>query len=480
METVAISSSLEEGALHTQVCDFAVILEDDDPRAAYMNIERIVATALQWKCTAIHPGYGFLAENAELARQTEAAGLIFVGPTAETIHLMGGKIEARKSMENAGVPVIPGRHDVSTAKALKKAASEIGFPLLIKASAGGGGKGMRRVSDPSELAASAEAAKREAEKSFGDGTVYLEKFVSPARHIEVQILGDGTGRVVHFGERDCSVQRRYQKIVEIAPAPDLDDDVRARLHQAAVMAGEAVNYRGAGTVEFVLGPDQSFYFLEMNTRLQVEHPITECVFGVDLVTLQLEVAHGMPLNIAQEDVVPRGHAIEARLYAEDPQRGFLPAPGPLLRFVAPSGPGIRVDAGFQSGDVIHSDFDPMIAKIIAWAPTREQAVARIRRALRETVLLGLRNNLEFLKFVMEHKEFQSGSVDTGFVDQNIDEALAERAPSSWAFALAELGARAGGFPSDGPQTSSAADPFSPWAPGRVSTPSVLSPERGRS
>jgi len=462
--TVGVFSSVDRNAFHTRYVDQAVELPGEDPRGAYLDMDAILEIAAEHNCDAIHPGYGFLSENADFSERCKQAGVRFVGPAADTIRDMGGKIRARELMKEANVPVIPGI-DAGDDDALIKGAQDVGYPLLVKASAGGGGKGMRRVEAPEELAEALAAARREAAGSFGDATVYLEHLVRPARHIEVQILGDTHGNVVHLGERDCSAQRRYQKVVELAPAPELPDDVRTALCEAAVQAAKAVNYVGAGTVEFVLGPDNSFYFLEMNTRLQVEHAITEEVFGVDLVKAQLEVAAGQPLRFSQDDLVGRGCSVECRIYAEDPAAGFLPAPGHLVSFVMPSGAGIRFDTGVQSGDTISADYDPMIAKLICTAGDREAALSLTEQTLRETVILGTKTNLVFLADLVA--AMKETTVDTQYIEREMADWQAQSELSDRIYGVAavfdalESGGRATGSGSDD------TDLYSPWRPGAV-------------
>jgi geranyl-CoA carboxylase alpha subunit len=386
-----------------------------------LRIDALIEAARQCGADAIHPGYGFLAENASFARAVRDAGLLFIGPSAETIETMGLKTAARARMHAAGVPIVPGcelAQDAS-AKAQARAAQEVGYPLLVKASAGGGGKGMRSVEAPDQLAAAVVAARSEAAAAFGDPTVYLERRLLRPRHVEVQIFGDSHGQIVHLLERDCSLQRRHQKLVEESPAPGLGAKLRAEMHAAALAAARATGYLGAGTVEMLLDESGAFYFLEMNTRLQVEHPVTECVTGIDLVAEQIRVAEGHPLSFAQSDIDAKGHAIEVRLYAEDPSAGFLPQTGRALRFAPPCGPGLRVDAGIETGSEIALYYDPLLAKIVAHGRDRQQAIARLRVGLRETVLLGVGHNLEYLQAILGHAAFAQGEVHTGFLEQHL-------------------------------------------------------------
>ena len=395
---VAVYAGPDATRPHVLIADEAVCLDapgdaststgtahDARPVASYLSVERVIDAARRVGADAIHPGYGFLSERPALAAACVDAGLTFIGPPAAVIERMGSKLEARQLMEAAGVPCVPGARPVDQSiEALRAAAIQVGMPLLVKASAGGGGKGMRAVERIEDLDEALGAARRESEAAFGDGTLYIERRLDRPRHIEVQILADAHGTTLHLGERECSLQRRHQKVIEEAPSPVVSPALRARLGAAAVAAARAAGYRNAGTVEFLLvgdGEDASFYFLEMNTRLQVEHPVTELVMGLDLVHLQLDVADGLALRLAQEAIVPRGHAVECRVYAEAPAHGFLPQAGPVLRYREPQGPGIRVDSGVREGDVITPDFDPLLAKLVAHAPTRDMALARARQAL---------------------------------------------------------------------------------------------------
>jgi len=469
IETVALFAPPDEGSLHVVSCTEAEAIDGETPSAAYLDIERILAIAKSRNCDAIHPGYGFLSENPGFAQACAQSEIIFVGPSPETISSMGKKIEARELMGKAEVPVIPGATMEQDLGSLHKEAQTIGFPLLIKASAGGGGKGMRRVDAAEELEAAVQGAQREAQGSFGDSTVYLERLVTPARHVEVQIVGDAHGDIRHVGTRDCSAQRRYQKVVEEAPAPGLPPEVAEALHQAALKAARAVDYVGAGTVEFIVGPELDFYFLEMNTRLQVEHPVTEEVYGVDLVNAQLRIAMGEKLEDILGEPTPRGVAFECRIYAEDPANNFLPSPGPLLTFIAPEGPGIRVDTGVRSKDDISPFFDPMIAKIVAYGPTRQAALARMGAALKQTVILGTRTNLAFLADIIKHPEFIQAAVDTGFLAREFSSWThpSKEASDEVFAAMSVHGAlweTKGGRAAGGPLRDSA----SPWKPGAVS------------
>jgi acetyl-CoA carboxylase biotin carboxylase subunit len=448
LESVAVVSEADRHSLAAQLADRVVEIGPAESTRSYLDVERILAAADSTGSDAIHPGYGFLAENAGFARSVQDAGLVFVGPPAEVIEAMGIKTTARARMEAAGVPVVPGARlePDSDAGQLLEAAERVGYPLLVKAAAGGGGKGMRAVKEPDALLTAIDAARREAATAFADDTVYLERMLVDPRHVEVQILADGHGRVLHLGERDCSIQRRHQKVVEEAPAPGLDDDLRARMHEAAVQAAAAVGYTGAGTVEMLLDRGGEFYFLEMNTRLQVEHPVTELVWGIDLVEQQLLIADGQPLSFGQEDLAPRGCALEVRLYAEDPASGFLPQTGTIGLFEPASGPGVRIDAGIASGAEVGLYYDPMLAKLCAVGADRSQARLRLLEALRETVLLGVRTNQSYLARILDHEAFARGDVHTGFIGQYLEgeSGSAEPAPALVAAAAALFTGRAGG------------------------------------
>ncbi len=437
VRAAAVYSDADARARHVQLADEAYYIGAASPAHSYLDGARLVQTALAAGCDCLHPGYGFLSEAPDFAQMALDAGLAWIGPGPEAIRLMGVKTEARALMAQAGVPLVPGfQSEDADDAAFRQAAARIGWPVMVKAAGGGGGKGIRIVRDPAQLPEALAAARHEAAHAFGDPRLFLEKYVEGARHIEVQVLADAHGNVVHLFERECSAQRRHQKIVEEAPSPLLTPETRARMGRAAVDAARAVGYVNAGTVEFIAAPDGAFYFLEMNTRLQVEHPITEQVTGLDLVQLQFRVAAGEALPFAQPDIVQRGHAIECRIYAEDPHNDFLPAVGPVLRFIPPEGPGVRVDAGIQSGDEITIHYDPLVAKVIASAPTRAEAIARMQRALAETVVLGTTTNLPFLRALLAHPAFRAGAVDTGFVDARLRELLPPPAPPSDAALLA--------------------------------------------
>jgi acetyl-CoA carboxylase biotin carboxylase subunit len=417
--TVAVYSDADREALHVRMADEAYHIGAAPSAESYLRQEKIIETAKRSGAEAIHPGYGFLSENAGFVRRVRSEGLTFIGPPPEAIEAMGGKISARKIAVEAGVPVVPGTteplKDFEEAKAV---AAEIGFPVMLKASAGGGGKGMRLVASEKDLKNALEAAQSEALASFGDDAVYIEKAIVRPRHIEIQIFSDTHGNHVHLGERECSIQRRHQKVIEECPSPINDAALREKMGECAVRVAKAVGYAGAGTVEFLVSDlDRSFYFLEMNTRLQVEHPVTEMVTGIDLVREQLRVAAGEPLSFAQEDVVLKGHAIECRVYAEDPDNGFLPSPGKITRLRLPKGGGVRDDGGVYEGAEVSIFYDPMISKLVAYGRDRREAIDRMRRALTEYEVGGIKTTLPFFREVMEDAEFIEGKLDTGFIDR---------------------------------------------------------------
>jgi acetyl/propionyl-CoA carboxylase alpha subunit len=408
---VAVFSEADAGARHVRIADEAVSIGPAPAKESYLSIPKLLDAARATRCDAVHPGYGFLSENAEFAQAVLDADLVWVGPPPAAIRAMGLKIESRERMRAAGVPVVPGTHDADDATAV----AAIGFPVLVKASAGGGGKGMRLVERAEDLPRAIEACRREAGSAFGDATVYLERYIERPRHVEVQVLGDVHGRVEAVGERECSLQRRHQKVIEESPSPAVAPELRARLAAAATAAARAVGYVNAGTVEFLLAADGTFYFLEMNTRLQVEHPVTEEAWGVDLVALQLKVAAGEALP--ELPAHPMAHAIEARVYAEDADHGFLPQTGRVLVYREPAGPGIRVDSGIEEGSEVSIHYDPMLAKVIARGATREEARRRLAAALRETVILGVTTNVSWLRRVLETEAVARGEVDTSYLER---------------------------------------------------------------
>jgi acetyl-CoA carboxylase biotin carboxylase subunit len=471
--TVAVVSEADRTSLHARACDEVVVVGPAAARESYLRTDRILEAATATGADAIHPGYGFLSENTDFARAVMAAGLVWIGPPPDAIDAMGSKIAARLTMEAAGVPVVPGIHSAGQAiDALVAAGNSIGYPLLVKAAAGGGGKGMRSVHDPKDLVEAIEGAQREALAAFGDGAVYLEKLLLKPRHVEIQVFADAHGTVVHLGERECSIQRRHQKVIEEAPSPFLTPELRAAMGQAAVAAARAVAYVGAGTVEFMVDAEGHFYFLEMNTRLQVEHPVTELITGLDLVAWQIRVARGERLPFA--DCPPlRGWAMEARLYAEDPTQGFLPATGRLLRFRLPSMPGVRLDTGYVEGDEIMMHYDPMIAKLITWGETREAARERLVAALSAWEIAGVTTNVTFLRDLAAHPAFARGDTHTGFIAEHWPDGYAEAPiPRELLVALAVAGAFGGSSPLASPFIAAAttpsegaqegADPVSVW------------------
>jgi acetyl-CoA/propionyl-CoA carboxylase biotin carboxyl carrier protein len=434
VRTVAVYTDADSRARHVHDADVAVRV------ASYLSIEDIVAAARATGAQAVHPGYGFLAENAAFARACADAGLVFVGPPPAAIEAMGDKIRAKQTVSAAGVPVVPGRNLAGMSDDdLVEAAAEVGYPVLVKPSAGGGGKGMRQVADPADLRGALESARREARGAFGDDTLLIERFVTDPRHIEIQVLADAHGNVIHLGERECSLQRRHQKIIEEAPSPLLGPADRARMGEAAADAARSVAYQGAGTVEFIVSTDRpdEFFFMEMNTRLQVEHPVTELVTGIDLVEQQLLVAAGEKLAIGQSDVDIKGHAVEARVYAEDPAHGFLPTGGTVLALAEPAGPHLRVDSALRAGTVVGSSYDPMLAKVIAWAPDRGAALRRLSAGLADTAVLGLGTNVAFLRALLADSDVVAGRLDTGLVERKLAVLTAGEVPDL-VFAAAAL------------------------------------------
>ena len=432
IETVAVYSDVDRLAPHVQIADHAVAIGPAPAAQSYLVIEKILAACKATGADAVHPGYGFLSENEDFADACGAAGITFIGPSADAMRKMGSKTEARKTVSAAGTPVVPGDNGPTgdgfpTAEEALVSARKIGFPVLIKAAAGGGGKGMRLVGGEAEFVAAFDGARREATSAFGDGTVYLEKAIERPRHIEIQVFGDHHGNIVHLGERDCSIQRRHQKVIEEAPSPVVSPELRAKMGAAAIAAARAVAYVGAGTCEFLLGADGGFYFLEMNTRLQVEHPVTEMIYGLDLVSWQLDVAEGRPLPLGQQalDARRRGHAFECRIYAEDPVK-FLPSPGTITHMRVPDGPYVRNDSGCYEGAEIPVHYDPMISKLVVWGEDRARALARMRRALDEYQVRGIETNLPFHRRCVRQAAFVAGDYDTGFIGRNAAE-LAPRA-----------------------------------------------------
>ena len=424
IRTVAVYSEADRESLHVRFADEDVCIGPPPARESYLNVPRIIAAAEVTGADAIHPGYGFLAENADFSEICERSELTFIGPTPQQIRLMGDKAAARRTMKEVGVPIVPGTDAIGDPDEALAQARDIGFPVLIKAAAGGGGKGMRVAQDADEFERQYSMARNEAAAAFGDDTVYVEKYLSRTRHIEFQILGDSHGRVVHLGERDCSIQRRHQKLIEEAPSPALTPELRQAMGDAAVRGAKAIDYVGAGTIEMLLNEDNSFYFMEMNTRIQVEHPVTEMCTGVDLVREQIRTAAGLPLTLPDHVIQLRGHAIECRINAEDPSRNFAPSPGTIATFHPPGGPGVRVDTHMYAGYRVPPFYDSLLMKLIVHAATRDEAIARMRRALAETVIEGVHTTLPFLQAVMDHPAFQAGDVDTRFLDRMMSERVA--------------------------------------------------------
>lgn len=435
LKGVVVYHAADRGTLAVQMADAAIEITGSTPVAAYLDAAQILAAAQASGAGAIHPGYGFLSENKTFCAAVEAAGLRFIGPTPEQIDLMGDKVRARNAVEKGGFPVAPSAIEDDDPATFVERARAVGAPLLIKPSAGGGGKGMRIVRDLSLLETEIERARSEGQRYFGDGRLYAERYIENPRHIEVQVLGDGQGNVVHVFERECSVQRRFQKIVEETPSPALDDAKRGDICETAAGIARAIGYRNAGTVEFIFGQQGEYYFLEMNTRLQVEHPVTEEITGIDLVAEQLRIAAGEALGYGQDAVTAQGHAIEFRIYAEDAARGYTPTTGPLLVLQAPQGDGVRWDSGVVQGGEVTAAFDPMIAKLIIKGDSREQAIARADAALRDTVILGCKTNTAFLRRLIGHPAFVSGDVHTGFLDANPDIAAEPELPAERLHAL---------------------------------------------
>ncbi|HEX8431196.1 MAG TPA: acetyl-CoA carboxylase biotin carboxylase subunit [Longimicrobium sp.] len=423
IRTVAVYSEADRESLHVRFADEDVCIGPPPARESYLNIPRIIAAAEITGADAIHPGYGFLAENAEFSEICERSELTFIGPTPQQIRMMGDKATARRTMRDVGVPIVPGTDAIGDPEEALAQAKEIGFPVLIKAAAGGGGKGMRVALDADDFLRAFAMAKNEAAAAFGDDTVYVEKYLARPRHIEFQILGDQHGRVIHLGERDCSLQRRHQKLLEEAPSPALDDDLRQRMGEAAVRGAKAIDYVGAGTIEMLLNEDNSFYFMEMNTRIQVEHPVTEMCTGFDLVKEQIRAAAGLPLSMPDTEIQLRGHAIECRINAEDPSRNFAPSPGQITVFHPPGGPGVRIDTHVYAGYRVPQFYDSLLAKLIVHGATRPEAIARMRHSLASFVIEGVHTTIPFLLQVMDHPGFMAGDVDTKFLER----WMAERA-----------------------------------------------------
>jgi acetyl-CoA carboxylase, biotin carboxylase subunit len=416
--TAAVYSEADRGALHVRMADEAYAVGASPSRESYLVIEKIIDAARQSGAEAIHPGYGFLAENSAFAKACEDAQITFIGPSADSMALMGSKIEARRAVAKYGVQSVPGTLDpIMSDSEAREIAARVGYPIMLKASGGGGGKGLRFVGSEDELESALRNTRSEALAAFGDDAIYIEKFVQKPRHIEIQVLADRNGNAVYVGERECTIQRRHQKVIEECPSPVVDAGLRARMGEAALKVVKAANYYNAGTVEFLVDAHGQFYFLEMNTRLQVEHPVTEMVTGLDLVKLQIAVARGEKLALQQGDVAMRGAAIECRIYAEDPENNFFPSPGKIVRLRKPSGPGVRDDGGVYEGWTVPIEYDPLISKLVAWGSTRDEAIARMQRALREYRIEGIKTNVRFFSEILRHPDFRKGDFDTGFIDR---------------------------------------------------------------
>lgn len=416
--SVAVYSEEDRNSMHVQLADERICIGEGSARNSYLNMDRIITAALNAGADAVHPGYGFLSENSDFARKCREFGLVFIGPDPHVIDRMGNKSQARKTMMAAGIPVVPGTVDpVTDVETAKRLAREIGYPVMIKASSGGGGKGMRQAMSEAEFEFQFNLAQRESANAFGDDAMYLEKLIQEPRHVEVQIMADSQGHVVALGDRDCSVQRNHQKLIEESPSPAVDGETRQRMYDAAILAAKTVGYTNAGTIEFILDQQGVFYFMEMNTRIQVEHGVTELVTGTDLVAEQLRIAAGEPLSFSQEDVRLRGHAIECRINAEIPEKNFMPSPGKITVLHLPGGNGVRVDTALYTGYIVPSDYDSMIAKILVHAPTRADAIRKMRAALNETLIVGVETNLDFQFRIMHNPVFCEGRADTGFIEK---------------------------------------------------------------
>jgi len=459
ISSVAVYSEVDLDSPHVLMADEAVLIGSANPSESYLNFNKIIDAAKKTNSDAIHPGYGFLSENGDFAKYVVDSGIIFIGPDSETIKSMGDKAESKKMMADAGVPTIPGSEGELSGN-VDATAREIGYPLMVKAAAGGGGKGMRVVNNPDDLESAIEAASNEARNSFGNDTLIIEKYLDKPRHIEVQILGDKQGNVVHLFERECSIQRRHQKIIEESPSPAINNKLRKMMGEAALKAAEAVSYSNAGTVEFLF-QDGEFYFLEMNTRLQVEHGVTEMVCGIDIVKWQIRIANGESLDFQQKDIKQRGHSIECRIYAEDPSRDFLPTPGFIRKLVLPEGPGIRNDIGVIEGQEVSSAYDPLLAKLVVWDSCRNSAINRMEHALSNFVIMGLITNQPFLRDIMSHDSYRKASFTTKFVNEHF---------SGWGFAplspeVIAAAMLASSSTTQKAATESSRDPYSPWSKG---------------
>jgi len=459
VETVAVHSDADRHALHVRLADEAVPIGPAPALESYLRIDTLIDAARETSADALHPGYGFLAENAELAAACAGAGIRFIGPEPDVIRAMGQKVEARRIAGEAGVPLVPGSDALDDPGSIAREARTIGLPVLIKASAGGGGKGMRVVRREADLESAADGARREARAAFGDPAVFVEKYLEEPRHVEIQVLADHHGAAVHLFERECSIQRRHQKILEETPSPGIDSGTRQKMGEAALSLVRASRYTNAGTVEFLVDRDGGFYFLEMNTRIQVEHPITEMVTGVDLVAWQVRIASGEKLGLEQQALSQRGHAIECRIYAEDPAAGFLPSPGRILVAREPRGPGVRCDSGILEGSDVPPDYDPILAKVVTHAETRDRAIARMRTALDDTVILGVETTTRFLRELLDHPEFLEGRTYTDFIPRHLGSWSPSRELPDEALVAAAVGARAGWRTATGRGREALPDPW---------------------
>ena len=467
--TVAVYSEADREALHTREADEAVPIGPAEAARSYLNINALVSAATKAGADAIHPGYGFLSQSGDFVDAVSAAGLTFIGPPAEAHRRMGDKQGARRLMASAGVPIVPGYDgDDQSDATLRAQAQRLGFPVMVKPSRGGGGKGMHVVGRPEDLGSALAASRREATAAFGHDALVLERFVERARHVEVQVLADGHGRMVHLFERECSIQRRHQKVIEETPSPALTPEQRARLCAAGLAAARSVSYVNAGTVEFMLDRAGDFYFLEMNTRLQVEHPVTEALTSLDIVRLQIEIAAGNPLPLSQQDVVAGGHALECRLYAEDPERDDLPSPGTILHLTPPEGPGVRFDCGVAAGSEVSVHYDPLLAKVVTWGRDRAESIERMRAALDRTAVLGVVTNKARLRAILEHPAFLAGDLHTGFIEEHLGELTSRGCPPAEALAaLAAALRRRRPVDGDGQAAAPASDPWTGLGPWRI-------------
>ncbi|MEW6456850.1 MAG: acetyl-CoA carboxylase biotin carboxylase subunit [Acidobacteriota bacterium] len=422
IKSVAIFSEVDKSSLHVQMADEAILIGPPSPLESYLNIEKIIETAKKAGCNAIHPGYGFLAENYNFVKRCEEERIIFIGPNSKAMKLVGSKLESRNTMKKAGIPIIPGMNQTGKSmENFKKFAQKIGYPVLIKASGGGGGKGMKIVKREQELIPNIESAIRESKSAFGDESVYLEKYIEEPRHVEFQVLADNFGNAIHLYERECSIQRRYQKLIEETPSTALDDELRTKMGEIAIKVIKVSGYTNAGTVEFLLDKNKNFYFLEVNARIQVEHPVTELVTGIDLVKQQIMIANNEKISIKQEDISQKGHSIECRIYAEDPENNFTPSPGKILYLKEPAGPGIRVDSGIYSGYEVSPYYDPILSKLIVLGENRNSTIERMKNALSEYIVFGIKTTIPFLYDVIQHKDFIHGETYTNFIDKNMKE-----------------------------------------------------------